>query len=94
MLLFYRFQLGERITCDKWCIYVVIRRGESTIGLLTCMCKLMSAKSSCDETADKKDVLDTECESDESNKRVSCICNELENMHKLNKEKKMFGQIP
>lgn len=40
--------------------------GESTIGLLICMCKFISAKSSWDDTADIKDVLDIERESDES----------------------------
>jgi hypothetical protein len=36
------------------------------MGLLTCMCRLTNAMSSCDETAEINDVLDTECVSDES----------------------------
>jgi hypothetical protein len=40
--------------------------GESVMGLLICMCKLTNAMSSCDETAEIKDVLDTEWVSEES----------------------------
>lgn len=36
-----------------------MRSGESVIGLLSCMWRSTRAMSSCDETADMKDVLDT-----------------------------------
>lgn len=44
--------------------------GESTIGLFTCTWRLTRVKSSWDDTADIKDVLDTERESDESRSRA------------------------
>ena len=49
--------------------------GESVMGLLICMCKLTNAMSSCDETAEIKDVLDTEWVSEESSSIPSWFCN-------------------
>jgi hypothetical protein len=49
--------------------------GESMMGLLTCMCRLTNVMSSCDETAEMNDVLDTERVSDESRSIPSWLCN-------------------
>lgn len=45
-------------------------RGESTIGLLTCIWRFTMVKSSWELTADMKEVLETEWVSDESRSTV------------------------
>jgi hypothetical protein len=44
------------------------------MGLLTCMWRLTIVKSSCDETAEMKEVLETEWVSDESKSTVIPSC--------------------